>query len=78
MIKKRIELEKKQFELKEEFAKLGGWAEVLTELKLIKSIDELTEYIAKKEREFWDKSTPIATDLCENLIKMAEEYIKND
>ena len=77
MRNERFKLEKKQWKLKEEFAKLGGMGEAITELKEIKSMEEVKEFIDKKEREFWDKSTPIAKELADNLIKMGEEYIKN-
>lgn len=70
---------KKKFnELKIKYAEFGGVAEVLEEVKKIKTIDELKEYIKIKEREFWDKSTPVATELCETLIKMGEEYIEGE
>ncbi len=77
MNKERRELKEKQSELKEKFAALGGMGEVITELKDIKSMEELKEFIEKKERQFWDESTPIAKGLCDNLTNLAEEYIKN-
>lgn len=59
-------------------SKFGGVVEVLEEIKKIETIDELKDYIKMKEREFWDKSTPVAVDLCETLIKMGEEYVEGE
>lgn len=65
------------------FAELGGWATILTEIK--KEFDltslgniDLAKFVTKKEREFWEKSTPLATKLCNLNIKMAEEYMEGE
>lgn len=64
--------------LRADFNKFEIPAQMLTELKEITSMDELKEYIDKKEREFWKQSTPIATELCNTLIKLGEEYVKRE
>ena len=76
MINKKL---KKEFhELKEEFAKYGGIAETLRELKEVSNYKELQKYIKTKEKQFWNESTIIAQKLCDKNIEMAKDYMKND
>lgn len=76
MINKK--LKKEFYELREEYAKYGGIAEILTEIKKISSHEELQAYIKEKEKQFWNESTVLAQKLCDKNVEMAEDYMKND
>jgi hypothetical protein len=89
-VNKEIYKKTKEFyEVKEKFAKIGGTAQILSELRDFINNEEkhgekdiflskLKKYLDEKEREFWKVSAPLATQLCEKLTETAEEYIRGE
>lgn len=69
-------LRKRRDELMNELAKFQGQGEIIAEIENINTIDELKIFIKERTRKIWADSTPIAQELCQNNIKIAEEYME--
>lgn len=67
---------KEFYEIKGELMRIQGQGEILNELRDINNTIGLDKYINERLKKCWDESIPLAKNICDKNIELAEEYMK--